>query len=37
MSKWTMFDPAAKMKRHENVFPKERQKAFEMGAALAVR
>ena len=35
--KWTMFDPAAKMKRHEDVFPKERQKAFEMGAALAVR
>ena len=34
---WTMFDPAAKMKRHENVFPKERQKTFEMGAALAVR
>ncbi len=34
---WTMFDPAAKMKRHENVFPKERRKAFEMGAALAVR
>ena len=34
---WTMLDPAAKMKRHENVFPKERQKAFEMGAALAVR
>ena len=34
---WTMFDPAAKLKRHENVFPKERQKAFEMGAALAVR
>ena len=34
---WTMFDPAAKMKRHENVFPKERQKVFEMGAALAVR
>ena len=34
---WTMFDPAAKMKRHENVFPKERQKAFEMGATLAVR
>lgn len=34
---WTMFDPADKMKRHENVFPKERQKAFEMGAALAVR
>ena len=34
---WTMFDPAAKMKRHENVFPKERQKAFGMGAALAVR
>ena len=34
---WTMFDPAAKKKRHENVFPKERKKAFEMGAALAVR
>ena len=34
---WTMFDPADKMKRHENIFPKERQKAFEMGAALAVR
>ena len=34
---WSMFDPAAKMKRHENGFPKERQKAFEMGAALAVR
>ena len=34
---WTMFDPAAKMERHENVFPKERQKAFEMGVTLAVR
>ena len=34
---WTMFDLVAKVKRHENVFPKERQKAFEMGAALAVR
>ncbi len=32
---WTMFDPEAKQKRHDTVFPKECQKAFEMGAALA--
>ena len=32
---WTMFDPAAKMERHETVFPEECKKAFEMGAALA--
>ena len=31
---WTMFDPAAKQLRHETIFPKERQKAFEIGAAL---
>ena len=32
---WTMFDPAAKQKRHETVFPEERKKAFAMGRALA--
>lgn len=31
---WTMFDPEAKRKRHETVFPKECKKAFEMGAKL---
>ena len=33
--KWTLFDPQAKQKRHEEVFPAERRKAFEMGAAIA--
>lgn len=32
---WSLFDPEAKRKRHETVFPKERKKAFEKGAALA--
>ena len=32
---WSIFDPEAKRIRHEAVFPKERQKVFEMGAALA--
>ncbi|MBQ3291665.1 MAG: flavodoxin family protein [Mogibacterium sp.] len=32
---WTLFDPAAKQKRHETVFPKECKKAYELGAALA--
>ena len=31
---WSMFDPAAKQERHDNVFPQECQKAFEMGKAL---
>ena len=31
---WTMFDPAAKQKRHDTVFPQECQKAFDMGKAL---
>ena len=31
---WTMFDPDAKQRRHDKVFPKECQKAHEMGAAL---
>lgn len=32
---WTMFDPEAKQRRHETVFPEECRKAYEMGAALA--
>ena len=32
---WTQFDPAAKQKRHDEVFPQECRKAFELGAALA--
>lgn len=32
---WTMFDPAAKQKRRETVFPQERRRAHEMGASLA--
>jgi len=31
---WTMFDPEAKRKRHETVFPEECRKTCEMGAAL---
>ena len=31
---WTMFDPEAKRKRHETVFPKECAKAFKKGAKL---
>lgn len=34
---WSMFDPEAKKRRHETVFPKERQKAFALGAALVNR
>lgn len=33
--KWTLFDPEAKQKRHETVFPQECQRAFAMGADLA--
>lgn len=32
---WSMFDPDAKMKRHEEVFPQECKKAFEKGKLLA--
>ena len=32
---WTLFDPDAKQRRHETVFPQERRKAYEMGMALA--
>ena len=31
---WTLFDPEAKYRRHDTVFPEECNKAFEMGAAL---
>ena len=31
---WTLFDPEAKQRRHETVFPQECRKAFEMGTAL---
>ena len=31
---WTLFDPAAKQRRHETVFPQTLQKAYQMGAAL---
>ena len=31
---WTMFDPEAKQKRNDTVFPEECRKAFEMGAGL---
>ncbi len=31
---WSMFDPEAKKLRHETVFPQERAKAYDMGAAL---
>jgi NAD(P)H-dependent FMN reductase len=34
---WTLFNPAAKMERHETVFPAECAKAFEMGADLVCR
>ena len=32
---WTMFDPEARKKRHETVFPEECKRAYEMGAELA--
>lgn len=31
---WTMFDPAAKQQRHDEVFPEDLKKAFAAGAAL---
>ncbi len=34
--KWSLFDPEAKMRRHETVFPEERKKAFELGRFLAL-
>ena len=32
---WTLFDPEAKQKRRQTVFPTEKQKAFDLGAAMA--
>lgn len=32
---WSIFDPEAKRIRHETVFPREREKAFALGASLA--
>ena len=34
---WSMFDPEAKKLRHETVFPQERAKAYDMGAALVMK
>ena len=34
--RWSLFDPEAKMRRHETVFPEERKKAFELGRSLAL-
>ena len=34
---WSMFDPEAKKLRHETVFPQERKKAYDMGAALVTK
>ena len=31
---WSMFDPEARKRRHETVFPQECAKAYDMGAAL---
>lgn len=31
---WTMFDPEAKKARHDEVFPKELEKAFSLGAEM---
>ena len=31
---WSIFDPKAKQKRHDEVFPKERKEAYEMGIVL---
>ncbi len=31
---WTMFDPEAKKARHEEVFPLEKEKAFQLGKEL---
>lgn len=31
---WTLFDPEAKKARRESVFPTEKQKAFDFGAAM---
>ena len=32
---WSIFNPQSKQDRHENVFPQECKRAFDMGEALA--
>ena len=32
---WTLFDPEAKKRRHETVFPEEKKKVYQMGKTLA--
>ena len=32
--KWDIFDPADKQDRHDKVFPKEKEKAFRLGAEM---
>ena len=32
---WTMFNPEDKQRRHEDIFPQECQRAYQMGLALA--
>ena len=32
--KWSLFDPEAKLKRHETIFPQECKKVYEMGMAM---
>lgn len=34
---WTLFNPEAKQKRHDEVFPQECRKAFELGASLVLK
>ena len=34
---WSIFDPVAKQRRHETVFPEECRRAFELGAAMVNR
>ncbi len=34
---WTVYDPEERKKRHDEVFPQECRKAYEMGAALLVK
>ena len=31
---WTLFDPEAKYRQHETVFPEKRQEAFDLGASM---
>ena len=31
---WTLFDPDAKYRQHETVFPEKRQEAFDLGVSM---